>query len=87
MLTPWKENYGKLGVFKSRNITLPTKVHIVKALGFPVVMYRCESWVIKKVECQIIYAFKLWCWRRLLRVLWTANKLNQSILKEINCDY
>ena len=87
MLTPWKENYGKLGVFKSRNITLPTKVHIVKALGFPVVMYRCESWVIKKVECQIIYAFKLWCWRRLLRVPWTASKLNQSILKEINCDY
>ena len=87
MLAPWKENYGKLSVFKGRNITLPTKVHIVKALGFPVVMYKCESWAIKKVECQIIYAFELWCWRRLLRVPWTPSKSNQSILKEINPEY
>ena len=64
-------------IFKNRNITWPTKVHIVKALGFPVVMYRCESWIIKKAECQIIYAFELWCWRRLLGVPLTASKSNQ----------
>ena len=87
MLAPWKEKYGKLSVFKSRNITLPTKIYIVKALGFPVVMYRCESRVIKKAECQIIYAFELWCWRRLSRVPWTASKSNQSILKEFNPEY
>ena len=73
-------------VLKSRNITLLTKVHIVKAVVYPVVMYGCESWNIKKAECQRINAFKLWCWRRLLRVPWTARS-NQSILKEINPEY
>ena len=73
-------------VLKSRDITLLTKVHIVKAMVFPVVMYRCESWTIKKGECQRTNAFKLWCWRRLLRVPWTARS-NQSILKEINPEY
>ena len=71
-------------VLKSRNITLPTKVHVVKAMVFPVVKYGCESWTIKKAECQTTDAFELWCWRRLLRVLWTARKSNQSMLKEIN---
>ena len=71
-------------VLKSRDITLPTKVHIVKAMVFPVVMYSCESWTVKKAECQRIDAFKLWCWRRLLRVPWTAVRSNQSILREIN---
>ena len=66
---------------------MPTKVHIVKAMVFPVVMYRCERWTIKKAECRITNAFKLWCWRRLLRVPWTARKSNQSILKEINPEY
>ena len=70
-------------IVKSRNITLPTKVHLVKAMVFPVVMYGCESWTIKKGECQRIDAFELWCWRRLLRVPWTARGSNQSILKEI----
>ena len=70
-------------IFKSRDITLPTKVHLVKAMVFPVVMYGCESWTIKKAECQRIEAFELWCWRRLLRVPWTARRSNQSILKEI----
>jgi len=70
-------------IFKSRDITLPTKVHLVKAMVFPVVMYGCESWNIKKAECQRIDAFEVWCWRRLLRVPWTARKSNQSILKEI----
>ena len=64
-----------------------TKVSIVKAIVFPVVMYVCESWTIKKIECQSIHAFKLWCWRRLLRVPWTARRSNQSILKEINPEY
>ena len=68
-------------ILKSRDITLPTKVHLVKAMVFPVVMYGCESWIIKKAECQRIDAFELWCWRRLLRVPWTARKSNQSILK------
>ena len=68
-------------IFKSRDITLPTKVHLVKAMVFPVVMYGCESWTIKKAECQRIDAFELWCWRRLLRVPWTARKSNHSILK------
>ena len=72
---------------KSRDITLPTKVHLVKAIVFPVVMYGCESWIIKKAECQRIDAFELWCWRRLLRVPWTAWKSNQSILKEISPEY
>ena len=74
-------------VFKSRDITLPTKVSLVKAIIFPVVMYGCENWTIKKAECRRIYAFELWCWRRLLRVPWTARSSNQSILKEINSDY
>ena len=72
------------GILKSRDITLPTKVHLVKAMAFPVVMYRCESWTIKKAERQRIYAFELWYWRRLLRVPWTARRSNQSILKEIS---
>ena len=74
-------------IFKSRDITLPTKVHLVKAMISPVVMYGCESWTIKKAECQRIDAFELWCWRRLLRVLWTARRSNQSILKEISPEY
>ena len=74
-------------ILKSRDVTLPTKVHPVKALVFPVVMYGCESWTIKKVECRIIDAFELWCWRRLLRVPWTARRSNQSILKEISPEY
>ena len=74
-------------VLKSRDITLPTKVRLVKAMVFPVVMYGCESWTIKKAECQRIDAFELWCWRRLLRVPWTARRSNQSILKEINPEY
>ena len=74
-------------VLKSRDITLPAKVHKVKATGFPVVMYGCESWTIKKAECQRNDAFELWCWRRLLRVPWTARRLNQSILKEISPEY
>ena len=71
-------------IFKSRDITLPTKVRLVKAMVFPVVMYGCESWTVKRAECQRIDAFELWCWRRLLRVLWTAWRSNQSILKEIS---
>ena len=71
-------------IFKSRDITLPTKVHLVKAMDFPVVMHGCESWTVKKAECQRIDAFELWCWRRLLRAPWTARRYNQSILKEIS---
>ena len=71
-------------MFKSRDITLPTKVCLVKAMVFPVVMYGCESWTVKKAERQRVDAFELWCWRRLLRVPWTARRSNQSILKEIN---
>ena len=74
-------------ILKSRDITLPTNVHIVKAVVFPVVMYGCESWTIKKAEHQRIGAFELWCWRRLLRVPWTARRSNQPILKEINPEY
>ena len=74
-------------ILKSRDITLSTKVHLVKAMAFPVVMYGCESWTIKKAEHQRIDAFELWCWRRLLRVPWTARRSNQSILKEINGEY
>ena len=74
-------------VLKSRDITLPTKFHLVKAMVFPVVMYGCESWTAKKAECRIIDAFELWCWRRLLRVPWTARKSNQPILKEISPEY
>ena len=74
-------------ILKSRDITFPTKVYLDKALVFPVVMYGCESWTIKKAECQKIDAFELWCWRRLLRVPWTARRSNQSILKEISPEY
>ena len=71
-------------IFKSRDITLPTKVRLVEAMVFPVIVYGCESWTVKKAECQRVYAFELWCWRRLLRVPWTARRSNQSILKEIS---
>ena len=74
-------------ILKSGGITLPTKIHVVKAMVFPVVMYGCESWTIKKAECQRIDAFELWCWRRLLRVPWTSGRSNQSILKEISPEY
>ena len=85
---PWKESYDQPRQhIKSRDIALPTKVHIVKAVTFPVVIYRCESWTLKKTECWRIDAFKLWCWRRLLRVPWTARRLNLSVLKEINPEY
>ena len=89
MLTLWKESYDQDilvidSILKSRNITLPTKVHLVKAMVFPVVMYGCESWNIKEAEHQRIDAFELWCWRRLLRVPWTARRSNQSILRKIS---
>ena len=85
MLAPWKKGYDNLdSILKSRDITLPTKVHLVTAMVFPVVMYRCETWTIKKAECQRIDAFELWCWRRPLTVPWTARRSNQSILKEIS---
>ena len=74
-------------ILKSRDITLPKKAHLVKAMVFPVVMYGCESWTLKKAECQRIDAFELWCWRRLLRVPWIARRSNQSILKEISPEY
>ena len=74
-------------ILKNRDVTLPTKVHLVKAMVFPVVMYGCDSWTIKKAECQRIDAFELWCWRRLLRVPWTARRSHQSILKEISPYY
>ena len=88
MLAPWKKSYDQPRQhIKSRDITLPTKVRLVKATVFPVVMYGCESWTIKKAEHWRIDAFELWCWRRLLRVPWTARKSNQWILKEINPEY
>ena len=74
-------------ILKSRDIILPTKVYLVKAVVFPVVMYGCEIWTRKKAECQRIDTFELWCWRRLLRVLWTARRCNQSTLKEISPEY
>ena len=74
-------------ILKSRDITLPIKVHLVRAMGFPVVMYRCESWTIKKAKHQRTDAFEMWCWKRLLIVPWTARRSNQSILKEINPEY
>ena len=74
-------------VLKSRDITLLTKVHIVKAVVFPVVTYGCESWTVKKAECQRIDTFELWCWRRLLKVPWTARRSNQSIFREVNPEY
>ena len=88
MLAPGKESCDKLeSVLKSRDITLPTKVCLIKAMVFPVVMYGWDSWSIKKAERQRINAFKLWCWRRFLKVPWTARRYNQSILKESNPDY
>ena len=81
---PWKVMTNLDSIFKSRDITLMTKVHLVKAMVFPVVMYGCESWTMKKAECRRIDAFELWCWRRLLSVPWIARRSNQSILKEIN---
>ena len=85
MLTPWKESYDqpRQNIKKKRHY-LPKKVHLVKAMVFPVVMYGCESWTIKRVECRRIDAFEVWCWRRLLRVPWTATRSNQFILREIN---
>ena len=84
-LTPWKESYDHLdSIFKSRDITLPTKVRLVKAMVFPVVRYWSENWTVKKTEHWRIDAFELWCWRRLLRVPWTARRSNQSILKEVS---
>ena len=74
-------------ILKSKDIILPTKVHLVKAIVFPIVMYGCESWTIKKAECQRIDGFELWCWRRLLRVPWTARRSNKSILREISPEY
>ena len=88
MLALWRESYDQIdGVLKSRDITLPTKVCLVKAMVFPVAMYGCESWTIKKAEHQRIDAFELWCWRRLLGVPWTARRSNKSILKEISSGY
>ena len=95
-LQPWNLKTHTLGrkaltnldsILKSRDITLPTKVHLVKAMVFPVVMYGCESWTIRKTKCWRIDAFELWCWRRLLRVPWTARRSSQSILKEISPEY
>ena len=85
MLTPWKESYDqpRQHIKKSRDITLPPKVHLVKALVFQVIMYGCEGWTVKKAEHQRIDAFELWCWGRLLRIPWTARRYNQFILKEI----
>ena len=88
MVSPWKKIYDNLdSVLKSRDITLLTKVCIVKAMVFPIVMYGCESWTIKKAEHQRIDDFDSWCWRRLLRVPWTVRRSNQSILKEISPEY
>ena len=85
MLTPWRKVITNLdSILKIRDITLPTKVRLVKAMVFPVVMYGCESWTVKKAERRRIDTFELWCWRRLLRVPWTARRSNQSILKEIS---
>ena len=88
MLASWKKSYDRpRQILKSRDITLLTKVHLVKVMVFPVVTYVCESWTIKKAECWRIDPFELWCWRRLLRVPWTARRSNQSILKEISPEY
>ena len=87
-IASWQESYTNLdSVLKSRDITLPTKIRIVKAMVFPVVTYGCKSWTIKKSELRRIHAFELWCWRRLLRVPWTARRSNQSKLREINSEY
>ena len=82
-----KKNYDELSILKSRDITLRTNVHVVKVMVFPIIVYGCESWTIKKAKHQRIDGFKFWCWRRLLRVPWTARRSNQSILKEINPEY
>ena len=83
--TPWKKSYDQTRhILESRDNTLPTKFRLVKAMVFPVVMYGCDSWTVKKAESRRIDAVELWCWRRLLRVLWTARRSNQSILKEIS---
>ena len=87
MLVPWEKSYNQHSILKSRDITLQTKVHLVKAMVFPVVMYGYESWTMKKAEHQRIDAFELWYWRRRLRVTWTARKSNHSILKEISPEY
>ena len=90
MLAPWKKSYGqpRQHIKKQRHyFTLPTKVHLVEDMVFPLVMYGCESWTIKKAECWRVDAFELWCWRRLLRVPWTGRRSNQSILKEISPEY
>ena len=88
MFAPWRKSYDKpTQHIKNRDLTLPTNVHTVKAIVFPVVMYACGSWMIKKAEQWRTDAFELWCWRRLLRVLWTARRSNQSILKEISPEY
>ena len=88
MLAPGKKSYNKPRQYlKSKDVTSPTKIHLVKAVVFPVVIYGCESWTIKKAECWRIDAFEPWCWRRLLRVPWTARRSNQSILKEMNPEY
>ena len=88
MFTPWEKDYDKTTQhIEKQNITLSTKVHLVKAVVFPVVMYGCESWAIKKAECQRIDAFELWCWRRLLRVPWIARRSNKSVLEQISPEY
>ena len=87
MLPPWKKSYDQLSILKSRDIPLLTKVHIVKAMVFPEVIYGCESWTIKKADRQRIDAFELWCWIRLLRAPWSERRSNQSILKETNPEY
>ena len=88
MLASWKKSYANLDrILKSRDITLLTKIHIVKAMVFPLIMYGCKSWTIKKAEHQRIDTFEMWCWRRLLRVPWTAGRSNQWILNEINPEY
>ena len=87
MLAPWKKSYDKVSISKSSDITLPTQVRIVKAMVFPVVVYRSESWPIKKADCRRIDAFELWCWRRLLRVPWPVRRSKQSILKESIPEY
>ena len=89
MLAPWKKSYDqpRQHIKKQRDIILPTKVCLVKAMVFPVVMYGCKSWTIKKAEHRRIDAFELWCWRKLLRVPWTARRSNQSILKEVSPEY
>ena len=88
MLAPWKKSYDQpRQLIKKQRHYFANKVHLVKAMVFPVVMYGCEIWTVKKAECRRIDAFELWCWRRLLRVLWTARRSNQSILKDISPEY